>query len=463
VRLARDFFLHLTSRAQRIPEDWIARQYAGLDRTDGEIDTLAARLASVRTLAYVANRPNWLADPAGWQGRTRALEDRLSDTLHEKLMARFVDRRTSALMRGLRVREDMLAGVAADGAVTVEGHFVGRLSGVRFEPAQGGSMLEEKALRAAAAHAVGPEIARRLGQLAAEPDAAFALAPDGTVLWRGEVAGALAGGEPFKPRVRLLGELGHEAARQRAIQRLEAFVASESGRRLSTLRRLEAAIAEGRIKGLARGLAFRLAEAGGVLDRGPVRAEVKALSQQERRTLRGLGVRIGAFSLYMPALLTPDARALAQAFAAREAGAWRPPADRLALLPAAASSPRVLAAFGLRAVRGLAVPVAQLERLDELLRAAPKAGGGVTLSDQAREELGWSPQEARRILQGLGFVTLRGAEGAAAWRRRPEKNAPAPAAGPQPHSPFAVLAALTAPAPQRRPRGRKPRGRRALS
>src|SRR3569833_1493292 len=116
----------------------------------------------------------------------RNLEDRLSDTLHEKLMARFVDRRTSALMRGLRVREDMLAGVAADGAVTIEGRFVGRLAG--------------------------------------EADEAFALSPDGTVLWRGEAAGVLAGGEAAKPRVRLLGELGHEAARQRAPQRLEAFV-----------------------------------------------------------------------------------------------------------------------------------------------------------------------------------------------------------------------------------------------
>jgi ATP-dependent RNA helicase SUPV3L1/SUV3 len=216
IRLAKDFFFHLTGGRRRVPEDWIARQYAGLDRTDGDIDALAARLANVRTLAYVANRTDWLVDAAGWQGRTRGLEDRLSDTLHEKLMARFVDRRTSALMRGLRVREDMLAGVAADGAVTVEGYFVGRLTGVQFEAAQGGSVLEAKALRAAANHAVGPEIARRLGRLAAEPDEAFALTPDGVVLWRGEAAGALDGGQPVAPRVRLFGEHGHDAARQRA-------------------------------------------------------------------------------------------------------------------------------------------------------------------------------------------------------------------------------------------------------
>jgi ATP-dependent RNA helicase SUPV3L1/SUV3 len=458
--LAKEFFLHLSAGRQRIPEDWIARQYGQLDRTDGEIDTLAARLSSVRTLAYVANRPDWLADPAGWQGKMRNLEDRLSDTLHEKLMARFVDRRTSALMRGLRVREDMLAGVAADGAVTVEGHFVGRLTGVQFEAAQGSSVLEEKALRAAATHAVGPEIARRLGKLAAEPDDAFALAPDGVVLWRGEAAGVLAGGEPFRPRVRLLGELGPEAARQRAAQRLEAFVAGEAGRKLAALRKLETAVADGKIKGLARGLAFRLLEAGGVLDRAQVRAETRALSQVERRTLRGLGVRLGAFSVYMPALLGPEARALTQALAARDVPGWRPAADQPSRLPAQAPSPRLLAAFGLRAVGGLAAPVEQLERLDELLRAGVKQGGGVVFSDQAREELGWSAEAAREILKGLGFAAIRRTGETMAWRRRFERefaveHRPIHA----PHSPFAALAALKGePAPARRPRRRRKTG-----
>ena len=458
--LAKEFFLHLTTGKGRIPEDWIAKQYAQLDRTDGEIDTLAQRLSSVRTLAYVANRPDWLADPAGWQGRMRKLEDRLSDTLHEKLMARFVDRRTSALMRGLRVREDMLAGVGADGAVTVEGHFVGRLTGVRFEAAQGSSVLEEKALRAAATHAVGPEIARRLGRLAAEPDAAFSLAPDGVVLWQGEAAGVLAGGEPFRPRVRLLGELGHEAARQRATQRLEAFVASDAGRRLGALRKLETAVAEGKIKGLARGLAFRLIEAGGVLDRAQVRAEARALSQVERRMLRGLGVKLGAFSVYMPALLRPDARALTQALAARDVPSWRPAADKPSRLPAQTPSPRALAAFGLRAVRAWAVPVEQLERLDELLRAGVKQGGGVVLSDPARETLGWSPDETREILKGLGYAAIKRMGEATAWRRRAERefsleHRPIIA----PNSPFAALAALKGePAPVRRPRRRRRTG-----
>ncbi|WP_091741302.1 helicase-related protein [Phenylobacterium immobile] len=462
IGLAKVFFDHLTTGRRRIDPDWMARQYAHLDRIDGDIDALAARLANVRTLAYVANRPDWLHDQAGWQGQTKGLEERLSDTLHEKLMARFVDRRTSALMRGLRIREEMLAGVAADGAVTVEGHYVGRLSGVRFEVAKGATLLEDKALRAAATHAVGPEIARRLGRLAAEPDAAFALAPDGAVLWRGEAVAALAGGKASSPRVRLLGELGPEPARQRAARRLEAFIAGEAGRRLTGLRRLEAAVAEGRITGLARGIAYQLIEEGGVLDRASVRDEARALSQVERRALRGLGVRLGAFSIYMPALLKPQARILSEALVANLVRDWRPPTDAPSPLPAQALG-RSLAAFGLRAVGDLAVPVEQLEQLDELMRNAPQAGGGSVVDEALAAKLGWSSEQMRRILRGLGFApSQRGLDGLpVAWRRRIDRPAAAPAPAPagRPDSPFAALASLKAAEPSPPRRRRRPRRR----
>jgi ATP-dependent RNA helicase SUPV3L1/SUV3 len=363
-------------------------------------------------------------------------------------------------MRGLRVREEMLAGVAADGAVTVEGHYVGRLSGLSFEAAQGASLLEEKALRAAAQHAVTPEIARRLGQLAAEPDEAFALAPDGTVLWRGQAAGVVTGGVAGAPRVRLLGELGHDAARQRATRRLEAFVAAEAARRLAPLRKLEAAVSDGKLKGLARGLAYRLIEAGGVLDRAEVREETRALSQVERRALRSLGVRIGTFSLYLPGLLRPEARALAQALVERETGGWRPPAGAVSPLPEPPPPARVLAAYGLRAVRRLAAPVEQLERLEELLAKGPIRNGGVLLTEAARAELGWSEAEADALLRGLGFAPANrpSAGEPISWRRRRDKPPPAIEA-PRAHSPFAALAALkTPPARRKRRRARKAGG-----
>ena len=104
------------------------------DRTDGDIDTLATRIAHIRTWTFVSNRVDWLADHAHWQERTRAIEDSLSDALHERLTQRFVDRRTSALMKGLKEKDELYAEIADDGAVHVEKHYVGRLQGFRFFP-----------------------------------------------------------------------------------------------------------------------------------------------------------------------------------------------------------------------------------------------------------------------------------------------------------------------------------------
>ncbi|HTK34696.1 MAG TPA: helicase-related protein [Caulobacteraceae bacterium] len=464
LRLTRTLFEHLTTRDHRLPEDWMAGQFAALDHASGEIDVLAQRLAGVRTLAYVANRPDWLRDAAHWQARTRDLEDRLSDTLHEKLMQRFIDRRTSVLMKALSVREEMEASIAADGAVAVQGHNVGRLVGLRFDPALGGTALEDKALRGAAQAAVGPELARRLGALAGAPDDAFALAPDGLITWKGDAAGMLAGGEPFSPRVRLFGELGPEPARERARRRLEAYIAAEAGQRLGALKRLHGAVADGSLRGLARGLAYRLIEGGGMVDRRPVAAEVHGLSQAERRALRSLGVRFGAVSLFLPSLLEPPALAFTSAFAAVTAPDWRPPADRPSRLPDPPPAPAVLAARGLRACGAWAVPALALERLDALLRAAPRAGGMV-LSDQALAELGWEPEVATAVLRALGYAPARRREegAAAVWRRRSEP-APPPGATVRPDSPFAALAALAVspPAKPRRKR-RRPRKPRAAS
>jgi ATP-dependent RNA helicase SUPV3L1/SUV3 len=458
MRLIRAMFEHLTQKDRRLPDDWAQGQFANLDRTDGDIDALSARLARVRTLAYVANRGDWLADPQGWQGRARTLEERLSDTLHERLMQRFVDRRTSALMRSLNAGAgEVLAGVGADGTVTVEGHFVGKLAGVGFELARGDSALENRALRSAAERAAAPEIARRLGQLASEEDSAFALTPNGAVLWRSQAVGQLAGGGPFAPRVRLLGELGPNAVRERAARRLEAFVAAEASRVLFVLKRLKAAIADGRLKGLARGLAYQLTEQFGVLDRKTVAAQVRVLSQKERRALKGLGVRFGAFSLYLPAILRSEARAIGAAFAELAQPDWRPAPSGLTRLPRHAPAPEALGLRGLRAVAGLAAPVEELERLDALTRAAPQEAGAARLTPEALASLGWAPGEAERILRALGFAPARkvGADGASLWRRRrlaEEASPTEPAA-----SAFAALAGLNGQQtkPRRRRRRRK--------
>jgi ATP-dependent RNA helicase SUPV3L1/SUV3 len=419
-RLIGALYAHLTQADRRIPEDWMQGQFATLDRADGDIDALSIRLARVRTLAYIANRADWLADPPTWQGRARDLEDRLSDTLHQSLMQRFVDRRTSTLLRSLNQHAGpILGGISADGEVTVEGHVVGRLSGVHFEPERGASALENRALRAAVERAVAPEIARRLGELASEGDEAFVLMSGGLVAWRGLAAGEIVGGGPFKPRVRLIGDSGADAQRERAARRLEAYVAGEASRRLSVLKRLTEAIADGTLKGLARGVAYQLVEQFGVLDRRQADEHLRALSKHERRVLKALGVRFGAFSLYLPALMTEEAKAIGAVFAELAAPRWRPAAEGPTVLPHPAPPPEALSLRGLRAVAGLAMPALALERLDALARNSSREGT-LALTPELMAELGGKPSQAEAIVRALGFVRIRKADSGdpSLWRRR---------------------------------------------
>ncbi len=464
-RLIGAMFEHLTQGDRRLPEDWMNGQFAGLDRVDGDIDALSTRLARVRTLAYVANRADWLADPQSWQGRARSLEDRLSDTLHQSLMQRFVDRRTSALLRSLNERAGpILGGIDPTGAVMVEGHLVGRLAGFHFEPERGATALENRALRSAVERVVAPEVARRLGALASEGDEAFELQPAGVVAWRGEPAGEISGGAPFAPRVRLIGDFGAEPQRERAARRLEAFAAAEASRRLGALRRLKEAIEDGRLKGLARGLAYQLVEQAGALDRRLAESRIRALSRHERRMLKGLGVRFGAFSLYLPSLLTAEAQLIGAAYAELALPGWRPESGALTVLPHPAPPPEALSFRGLRSVGGLAAPIAELERLDALARAAlPDGAGAVDLNPALLAALRWELEEAEQVMRGLGFARIRKGEGAEGgrWRRR----AAPPPATPSENAvtPFAALASLAKPtsAASRRARRAKARRRRA--
>ncbi|WGM30134.1 helicase-related protein [Brevundimonas sp. NIBR11] len=437
VRLSRDVFHALTGKRGRLTDDWFAPRFAEVDRDDGQIDQLSARLAGVRTLSYIANRPDWLEGNKGWRDRTRALEDRLSDVLHERLTARFVDRKTTALMRSLHDREGTMAEVADDGIVTVDGEAVGRLEGVRFAPAAGGSALADRTLKTAALRAVGPEIARRLGKLAADADDAFSVTPEGDVLWSGALAAKITNTDPFSPRVRLIGDLGPQAARDRAQRRIEAWLAAEAGRALRDLRRLKQAVESGALKGLPRGIAFRLLEAGGLIDRRDVERDLAALSQVERRTIRTFAIRVGQHSVWLPGALKSRGRVLSQAFAA--ADPFRAKAEGLTLLPIPAPSTRSLTAFGVRAAGRWAVPVEDLERASDLRRENKG-----NLSDDALKSLGWSAGDAKVIWTALKTVRA----------QMPDREGKPVLA--RPDSPFARLAELTAPAqPARRKRPRR--------
>src|SRR5215813_11377375 len=297
-------------REGKLPVDWFARQVELADNIEGDIDTLSNRIAHIRTWTFAANRLDWLADPEHWQGVTRAVEDKLSDALHERLTERFVDRRTSVLMRRMRENTALETDIRKTGEVVVEGHVIGRLDGFTFTPEASAAGTEAKTLAGAAQKVLAVEIDARASRLGQAPDDQFVLATDGVIRWQGQPVGKIvAAEEVLKPRVRVIADEQLSGASRDAVQaRLDLWLKTHIEKFLGPLFQLAAAED---ITGIARGIAFQLAEGLGVLERQKVAEEVKGLDQPTRATLRKYGVRFGAYHIYLPLLLKPAPRALA--------------------------------------------------------------------------------------------------------------------------------------------------------
>ncbi|WP_322514832.1 helicase-related protein [Rhodopseudomonas palustris] len=294
----------------RIPDSWFAAQVEQADRTDGGIDTLSARIAQIRTWTFVANRADWLADPEHWQGISRDIENKLSDALHERLTERFVDRRTSVLMRRLRENTMLNTEIGKTGEVIVEGHVIGRLDGFTFAPDAAEAGSDAKALQATAQKALAGEIEQRAEKLSSAPDEQFVLTSDGTVRWTGDAVARLVGADDvLRPRLRIIADDRLAGAPREAVQtRLDLWLKTHIEKILGPL--FELGKAED-ITGIGRGIAFQLIESLGVIERAKIAAEMKDLDQPSRATLRKYGVRFGAYHIYVPSLLKPAARALA--------------------------------------------------------------------------------------------------------------------------------------------------------
>lgn len=378
-------------RAGKIPDDWFAKHVNALDRTDGDIDALSARIAHVRTWTFIANRADWLKNPEHWQGETRRVEDSLSDALHERLAQRFVDRRTSVLMRRLRENAMLEAEITATGDVLVESQHVGSLHGFRFTPDPLANGEAARALNAAALKALASEIDGRATRVNEAVDEAFVLANDGVIRWLGEAVGKISAGEHIlKPRVNVLADEQLTGPALELVQkRLDLWLGQHVTKLLGALNDLENNAA---LEGAARGVAFQVAEALGVLERGKVAEQIKALDQDGRGALRKLGVRFGAYHLFMPLLLKPAPRALAaQLWALKNAGAAV--LKGVEDVPHLASSGRTsfpadkdvakgfYRAAGFRVCGERAVRVDILERLADLIRPAIAYRPGVTPGD----------------------------------------------------------------------------------
>ncbi len=324
-------FGHL-ARGETLPADWIASSLNAVNRADGDIDTLMARLAGVRTWSYVAARADWVADAPDWQARAREVEDSLSDALHEQLTQRFVDRRAAALIRRLdeaEQGEELLSAVTRRGEVVVEGHPVGTVAGFQFTPDPSAAGDEKKMVLRAARRALREEMPRRIARLEAAADADIALSPRHRVLWDGaEVARLRTGTAPHRPQVDVhASEFLDGPAREQVRARLQRWLDETIRRDLAPLFDASAKAQE---DGALRGRLHLLTEALGLVP-GPA----EDVTQELRASLKALGVRAGRFALFVPALMKPRPLGLRAQLWALGRGAEVPklPAPGLVAIP----------------------------------------------------------------------------------------------------------------------------------
>lgn len=403
-RLCGQVFVHL-ARQGHLPTGWLGPQIAGLDRTDGDIDTLMQRLAGVRVWSYIAARADWLEDAAFWQGEARHVEEKLSDALHESLTARFVDRRAARIMRRLESgeRADLLSAVTRRGEVVVEGQAVGHIEGFGFVPDPLSEGEERRLVLRAARRSLLAEMPGRLVRLEAEPDSGLAWRPDQYLTWAGAAVGRLRpGARALQPRVEALdSEFLDGPARERVRVRLQRFLDTEIAAGLAPL---FAAMARADGAGDLRGPLHRLAEGLGVV----AGATEESIAPELRARLKALGVRAGRFALYLPALLKPRPAALrARLWAAQH----RMKLPELPEPGQVSLAPRPDWPAGFAEAMGWVEAGPVLLRLDIAERVAADLAHAarrhpVVLPAEAMARLAVAPAQIPEVLRGLGLAVL---------------------------------------------------------
>jgi ATP-dependent RNA helicase SUPV3L1/SUV3 len=413
----------------RVPDDWLARQVKRIDRTEGDIDTLSKRLAYIRTWTYVAQRRGWVDDESHWRGATRAVEDRLSDALHAALNQRFVDRRTSVLLRRLKQKESLVADVNDKGEVRVEGEVLGRIEGFRFRQDPTASPDEAKTLGQAAMAVLRPEFHLRADRFYNTPDTEFDLTEQGGLMWGDQAVGKLvAGPEPLKPTAEaFVDDVAGAEVVQKVQRRLQHFI---DRRIAAAFEPLLAMSRDEAIAGLARGVAFRLLEGFGLVSRSEIAEDIKALDQEARGLLRKHGVRFGQFTIFLPLLLKPAPTRLRLVLwgLARGLDTFpESPPPGLVTIPHEPDQPEgYYLMSGYRPAGSRAIRVDMLERLADMLRKQDSRGGFEASADML-SITGLTLDQFADLMGGLGYRATRG--------ERPKVKPapdPAPAAGTDP-------------------------------
>ena len=423
-RILSQVFAHLSGERERIPEDWVAEQVGRVDRADGDIYALMDRIAAIRTWTYLANRPMWVENAGYWQDQTRVVEDRLSDSLHEKLTEQFIDRRIAHLVKKLKGTDRMVAVVDEADRVEVDGHFIGELKGLVFVPDKTGLKAADRAIENSANAALVPELDKRATQQIEADDGAFSLDDDANVIWQGSVVSTLsAGARPLSPKVTLQADDRLDASLcDKLVFRHQAWVSAHIKKLLGSLVRAESAT----LKGAPRGLAYQVTEALGTINRAVAEAQVRALSDDDKKALAACRIRFGINFVYVPdALKAEPVRLRAILWMVNTPSTptpTLPPAGRVSFPTEEGVPVEYYLAAGFYAVSGMAYRVDMVERFSAEVRRLLREGISI-LPPAQLSPLGIGAENAVTLIVSLGYVSSIGEEGVAiAVKRKPQRS-----------------------------------------
>ena len=309
IEIVTKVFNFLRNKPGRITNGYMKQQLSPLDKLDGNVDSISNRIANVRTWSYVSNKINWVENQDYWVERTKNLEDKLSDRLHEELTKSFIDKRASVLSRGLKQDVSFDTKILNNEKVMINNQFIGQLKGLKLELDLkiGALDTDIKSLKKAARQNVGPEILNRIKQI--KKTGLINLKSDFKIYWKNfPIAQLIPGKDYLNPEIKLIiDDMVDGDDQLKLIEYLNGWInkkISEDLKNLIDLKNIKETNTS------IRALAYQLYENNGVIKRSNVINFIKFLKQDERKILRGLGVKFGRYHIFLHKLFKPNAVSL---------------------------------------------------------------------------------------------------------------------------------------------------------
>jgi len=305
VEVVKKVFDFLISKFGKVTNDYMKTQLKNLDKYDGNIDTLTNRISNVRTWSYVANKKNWVNNSDYWIERTKYIEDKLSDKLHEELTKSFVDKRISVLSRSLKQDIVLATKIRNENEVIIDGQYIGRLKGLKLElDLKSGSLKTDiKSLRKAAKQAISPELMRRVNKIINE---IFILDNNHRICWMENPIAYLTKGKDYlNPKLEIIVDEAMDIESKKILK-------TNLIKKLYTLISLELSdlvnLSKSKFKNnYARALCYQLFENNGIIKREKINQMIKNITKEDRLILRKAGIKIGRYHIFLPRMLKPAA------------------------------------------------------------------------------------------------------------------------------------------------------------